>query len=170
MARPRLLSVATLTALVVLLVVGAVVGWHSLTAPVDPEDPEPTPSASGCVREFAKGDRVAASRVRVSVYNAGNRTGLAATVRNRLEARGFLPGEARNAPARYRDVRVVRVLAPSVRDPAARLVALQFGQKTFVQRTGVELGPGVEVVVGNNFVGLVDAPRELTATRPGSGC
>jgi hypothetical protein len=62
------------------------------------------------------------------------------------------------------------VVAPSRNDPAAQLVARQFGRQTVVQPSLEDLGPGVDVVVGDSFVGLVKAPRRLKAETAGSGC
>jgi LytR cell envelope-related transcriptional attenuator len=163
----RTLTAITLTVLVALLVVGAYVGWRALLAPLD-DKTEATPRAEdGCA--VARGDRVRTRDVTVSVYNAGTRAGLAGQTQDELAARGFIPGDIGNAPDDLASVRVVRVLAETRRDPAAKLVALQFGKRTKVQAEP-DLGPGVEVVVGDRFKGLVKAPRNIRADAPGSGC
>ena len=168
----RALTAITLVVLVVLLVVAGLVGWRAISGPVD-ETPEADatgkPDAS-CDPGLKKGDLVRTREVTVSVYNAGSRAGLAAQTQDELKARKFIPGEIANAPAGYSGVRFVRVLAPSVDDPAARLVALQFGRHTLIQATDTDLGPGVDVIVGNEFVGLVKAPEQVKATASGSGC
>jgi hypothetical protein len=156
--------------LVALLVVGGVVGWRALFSPLPEEEPEagePTPT---CDPGLTAGDRVRTRDVTVSVFNAGTRSGLAGDTRRRLVARGFLPGDVGNAPGTLSDVGFVRVLAPRKDDPAARLVALQFGRGTLVAVTAEDLGPGVDVVVGDRFPGLVKAPRRITARADGSGC
>jgi hypothetical protein len=160
----------TLTALVGLLVLGVVLGWRALSSPVEEAGPAAKASASACVKGVDKGDRVKSRQVTVSVYNAGSRTGLAAETLDRLVARGFIGGDVGNAPARLSEVRFVRVLAPTGRDPAARLVALQFGPRTYVEPTRTDLGPGVDVIVGDDFHGVVTAPRSLVARAEGSGC
>ena len=160
----------TITGLIVLLVVGVVVGWRTLTAPIEDGTPTaqgPTPS---CDTGLSKGDRVRSSQATVSIYNAGTRPGLAAETLDALVDRGFLAGDIGNAPDRYSEVRFVRVLAPTSTDPAARLVALQFGARTYIEATRADLGPGVDVIVGNDFRGLVKASRSLVAQRAGSGC
>jgi hypothetical protein len=168
----RALSAATLTVLVVLLAVGAVIGWKSLTAPFNgTQSSATTPTKKpSCDPRLTKGAPVRTSDVTVSVYNAGTRTGLAGQTQQQLVARGFIPGDVGNAPGNLGGVRFVRILAPSQTDPAARLVALQFGRHTFVQRSSQNLGPGVQVVVGDRFVGLVRAPRSIKAHASGSGC
>jgi len=157
-----------------ILVVGAVVGFRSLFAPLpgasDEEPQDAPPVAAECKKKIRAGKPVRSSQVTVSVFNASNRSGLAGVTREQLAERGFLPGEVGNAPAAY-EVQFVRVLAPTSDDPAARLVALQFGPDTYVQVTDDDLGPGVDVVVGTDFPGLADgAPQQITAPAAGSGC
>jgi hypothetical protein len=160
----------TLVVLVGILVVGAYVGWQRLSAPVD-ENPAPTKAVGPrCDAGVHKGDVVRPRDVTVSVYNAGDRNGLAGQTMSELEARGFIAGEVGNAPADLASVDWVRVLARSKEDPAARLVALQFGKQTLVQPVKQDLGPGVEVIVGDKFLGLVKAPTEIKAQASGSGC
>ena len=171
MSRRTAISAVTLTVLVALLVVGAVVGWRALVSPSESSD-QPTAATrrSGCDARVTRGDLVTPRKVRVSVYNAGSRSGLAGETLSSLADRGFRRGRVGNAPSAYSTVRFVRVLAPTAKDPAARLVALQFGRSTFVDRVKRNLGPGVEVVVGDGFLGLTRAPGRLRATAPGSGC
>jgi hypothetical protein len=153
-----------------ILALGAVVGWRAVSAPV-PGATEATPSAGpSCRRGLSAGDVVRTGDVTVSVFNAGNRSGLADQTLSELTARGFISGEVGNAPGDVGDVRFVRVLAPSRNDPAAQLVARQFGPQTLVQPTKEDLGPGVDVIVGDRFAGLVKAPRRLKAQHAGSGC
>jgi hypothetical protein len=166
----RALTAVTMTVLVALLVVAGLVGWNTLSSSDDT-------SASGhqgrhkrCAAGLEKGDVVHSSEVRVSVYNAGTRDGLAGRVQDKLAAREFLRGAVSNAPAGFGGVQSVRVLARKANDPAARLVARQFGPRTVVQPTRNDLGPGVDVVIGNQFSGLVDAPQQVRATASGSGC
>jgi hypothetical protein len=163
------LTAVTLTVLVALLAVGAFVGWRALFSPLPDETGTAAGSEDGCADGVARGDRVRTRDVTVSVYNAGTRSGLAGQTQDELVARGFIPGDIGNAPDDLAIVRFVRVLAETRKDPAARLVALQFGKGTVVQAAD-DLGPGVEVVVGDRFKGLVKAPRKIRADAPGSGC
>jgi hypothetical protein len=164
----RLLTTATMVVLLGLLVVGALVGWRALSAPADGSgEADDTPR---CAEGVQRGERLASREVTVSVFNAGNRSGLAGQTLEGLVSRGFLAGEVGNAPGSLAGVRVVRILAPNREDPAARLVAAQFGPNTFVQQSDEDLGPGVDVVVGDEYVGMVKAPRSIKAQAPGSGC
>lgn len=163
----RLMTTVTMIVLLGLVATGALVGWRSLTMPSASEGEEDAPA---CAEGIERGERLASREVTVSVFNAGDRAGLAGSTLGELTSRGFLEGEAGNAPGSLANVSNVRVLAPNRRDPAARLVARQFGRDTFIQATDQNLGPGVDVVVGDDFEGLVKAPRRITARAPGSGC
>ena len=163
----RALSAVTLLVLCGILALFVVVGWRSLTASGPWDDAGPT--SADCVEGLSKGDLVRTTDVTVSVYNAGTRSGLAGRTQEELLARGFLPGELGNAPDDVSNVRRVAVLAASANDPAAMLVARQFGKGTKV-RKHEDVGSGVEVVVGDRFRGLADAPRRMRAQADGSGC
>ena len=169
----RTLTAITLMVLTGLLVVGAIVGVRTLFAPLpgsDEEEELDAPAvAASCEDDIRAGKRVRSKDVTVSVFNAGSQGGLAERTRSQLEERGFLPGDVGNAPDGL-EVQFVRVLAPTRQDPAARLVARQFGTKTFIQVTDENYGPGVDVVVGSDFAGLVDAPKRMRAKVDGSGC
>lgn len=160
----RLLTTVTMVVLLGLLAAGAVVGWRALSAPAGSDD-DPQ-----CEEGVERGERLTSKEVTVSVFNAGNRSGLAGQTMEGLVARGFIEGDVGNAPGELARVRVVRVLAPNRKDPAARLVARQFGPKTFIQQSDQDLGPGVDVVVGDEYVGMVKARRAITARTAGSGC
>ena len=168
----RALTATTMTVLVALLVVAGLYGWRAISSPEDNDKTttQKQKSGKGCDDGLKKGDIVKSSAVTVSVFNAGSRSGLAADTLGQLTDRRFIRGDIGNAPSGFSGVRFVRVLAPTVDDPAARLVALQFGRHTLVQKTKSDLGAGVDVVVGNEYVGLVKAPNQIKATARGSGC
>lgn len=160
----------TIIVLIGLLAAGAYIGWRSLAAPLPGDDEPKRAERPRCNDGVARGDVVTPGDVTVSVYNAGSRSGLADQTRSELAARGFIPGDVGNAPTDLEGVRFVRVLAPNEKSPTARLVALQFGANTLVQPVKEDLGPGVEVIVGDDFDGLVDAPSKVKARRGGTGC
>ena len=155
----RLSTALTLTALVVVLVIGAIVGLKTLFAPIS-DDTDGGPAPVCTPTQVAAGKRIQAKDVTVSVFNAGNRSGLASQTLDALASRGFEAGDAGNAPDGTR-VRSVQVWTTEEDDDAARLVARQFGRKTAV-RLGDDLGVGVDVIVGSAFKGLVDdAPTSI---------
>jgi LytR cell envelope-related transcriptional attenuator len=167
----KAVAAVTMVVLVGLLVAGAWYGWQQMSAPVPGSDePQRRAAKPRCEDGVARGDLVRPADVTVSVYNAGSRSGLADQTLSELAARGFIRGDVGNAPANLEVVQFVRVLAPTKDDPTAKLVALQFGPNTMVQQVGVDLGPGIEVVVGDNFSGLVKAPTQIKAARATAGC
>jgi hypothetical protein len=168
--RRHLLTGVTLLILLALVGAGGYYGYRTLFAPVGDDATGRSRGGRNCEAGLRKGETVRTRDVTVSVLNAGTRSGLAGQVQERLVGRGFIAGTADNAPE-DQQVRFVRVLAPSSKDPAARLVAAQFGPRTYIQSTRVDLGPGVDVILGDHFKGLVPgAPRRLRATTAGTGC
>ena len=122
--RRHLLTAVTLLVLVGLVGLGGYYGYRAVFSPVEDDDVTATPA--GCEDGLAKGETVRTRDVTVTVLNAGSRSGLAGQVQERLVRRGFLAGATDNAPDGTA-VRFVPVLAPSRKDPAARLVAVHFG-------------------------------------------
>lgn len=147
-----------------LLVSGAFWGWRQLTAPLAEETTTAGPTNECTVRKVRSGKRVKSTQVQVSVFNAGTRGGLADTTLARFTERGFVAGETGNAPVRL-DVERAQVNARRSDDAAARLVARQFGPRVRVQVSRRDLGPGVDVVVGNAFRGLASAPPAVRLDR-----
>ena len=168
--RRHLLTGVTLLVLIGLVGFGGYYGYRALFSPVGDDAVTASPGGRRCEAGLRKGETVRPRDVTVTVLNAGDRSGLASQVQEQLVGRGFLAGTTDNAPDGT-SVRFVRVLAPTQKDPAARLVALQFGERTYIQRSRDDLGPGVDVVVGDRFRGLErGAPRRLRASVAGSGC
>lgn len=164
----RVTTAVTMTVLFVVLVAMAVLGFSKLTAPL----PE-TGSASGSdctgaekeVQTFLK-----RKEVQVSVFNAGSKKGQASRALEKIEEAGFRAGNAGNAPGSA-DVRRALVWTTEENDPAAQLVAKALGKRTQVEVTRTDLGPGVDVLVGNRFQGLdPDAPKRVKLDQPVQTC
>lgn len=168
---PRHVTTAvTMFVLVGLLVLGAVWGWRSLFAELPVTDvvaEEPTPTC--VVKTVDAGEKIRSEQIRVSVFNAGGRSGLAGRTLDALMERGFLPGDVGNAPSDVK-VRKVAVWSTEENDAEARLVARQFGPKVKVRFSDEDLGAGVDVIVGNDFNRLAKAPRSLTIKNPVEVC
>lgn len=157
----------TLLVLVVIVVAAAAYGVQQALAPVGGDDSE---QSTAChPRTLSKGQRIRARQIVVSVFNAGSRSGLADTTLARLSNRGFRAGSSGNAPEGT-SVRVVQVWTTQQDDLAARLVARQFGAKTPVRVVSTDLGPGIDVVVGNGLQRLVKASTVLAVTKSASAC
>jgi hypothetical protein len=167
MADRRITTAVTMTFLVGLLVAGLVVGTRWLFAPIE-DDTEAAPGSDCTPQKVGAGKPLRTQEVTVSVFNAGERSGLASETLDQLGNRGFRLGDTGNAPETA-NVKFVQVWTTDRRDPAARLVALQFGKKTAIRR-GEDLGPGVDVIVGNRFKGLVKAPKSIRVRQPAEVC
>lgn len=169
MSRRHLTTALTLAVLAGLIAVGAVVGWNTLTASF-PTSLSPSPARPACTNRLVDaGKPLRSSDVTVSVFNAGSRPGLAERTLSALTTRGFQPGQVGNAPSGA-PVRTAQVWTTTKGDAESRLVALQFGRQTKVHLTNVDLGPGVDVLVGDNFHGLAKAPQVLKVSKPEKVC
>jgi hypothetical protein len=160
----------TLVVLCGLVVAGAVLGVNFLFAKApNPAQLVETPTPTSTCVAAPRGTRLSSTKVEVSVFNAGSRAGLADHTLTALSRRGFQTGEVGNAPAHVH-VRRVQVWTTRSGDPAARLVARQFGRHVQVTVTQHTLGAGINVVVGNRFHGLVHAPRSIKLRHPERVC
>lgn len=163
----RVTTTITMLALVLVLGVMAVWGFKEATKPVRTS---PSGEASCSKAETSVRKVLARQDIQVSVYNASTRKGLATQVLARFEALGFDPGEAGNAPG---SVKVVasQVMTNQADDQAAQLVAKTLGKGTQVVRTDDEMGPGVDVIVGQSFRRLNPAaPRTVRLAKPQQSC
>ena len=168
MHRRHLTTGITLLVLIGILAAGAWIGTRSLFAPLPDEDAaDPAPACA--TKSLRKGQRLTTRQVLVSVYNAGTRAGLADETMGALTNRGFDKGNVGNAPA-GNGVKVAQIWTTTRRDAAARLVAQQFGPAIKVKLKKVDLGPGVDVVVGNDFRRLAAAKRTVVVERAQSAC
>lgn len=150
-------SALTLTTLGALLVGGTVWGYQSLTAEL-PKVNDPPP----CSEWTAKaGSKLYPDQVTVSVYNAGTRGGLAGRTLQALGDQGFAEGEQNNLDRDDKTkVKTVQIWASSPDDPAAGLVASYLGDDVeIVERVGDV--PGILVLVGDGFGGVVDGRKQI---------
>lgn len=169
MGRREITATVTMLVLIGLLVLGAVWGWRALFAEVPGNVTAVEPSPTCTDETIAAGGKIRADQVRVSVYNGGTRSGLAGETLEALMDRGFLAGDTANAPSDV-DVARVEVWSTVERDPRAQLVARQFGRKVRVRFSDEDLGPGIDVIIGDRFDRLAKAPRALTVRREQEIC
>jgi hypothetical protein len=163
----KLTTGITLVVLVFVLGGMAVWGVKAALAPL----PGKSSSGNSCsqtekeVKQYLK-----RADVQVSVFNAGTRSGLAGQTLDQIEGAGFVAGNAGNAP-RSAQVRRAVVWTTQADDSSARLVALALGRGTRVEVTRTDLGPGVDVLVGNKFQGLdKKAPKQIKLPKPVETC
>lgn len=154
---PRLRSALTLGVLALLLVAGAAWGVSALTQPLPAPDLAVEEPPVCVDRTVEAGSTIGPGDVVVSVFNGGTTAGLAGRTLTRLASRGFVIGESGNAGER---VQRVQIWAEQLPDPAVRLVRSHLGGRVrVVEREG--LGPGVTVVVGDDFGRLGDGRRQV---------
>ena len=158
-------SAVTLMVLVGFLIGAVFYGYQQLTAPLPPLTVEPEQECT----TVEQGSQLASESVTVSVYNASDRSGFASKTLTRLERRGFRPGSVGNAPSGT-SVERVEVWTQDAGDPAAQLVARQFGKRTEVVEKVEPLGPGPDVVVGPKARKLKKAPRSIEVNETRTEC
>ncbi|MGD9958592.1 LytR C-terminal domain-containing protein [Nocardioides sp.] len=168
---PRLRTATTLVVLSILMLLGLVWGWSQLIAPLPSLTGDtPTPEAVCTVTTLTKGTKLRASDVTVSVYNAGVTDGLANRTIKQFGARGFSPGDSGNAPATAKVDRV-QVWAPDRANPAVQLVLRHLGPGVKVTAsTGEPLGPGIVVVVGDDFTRVLKGPQAINVRADAEVC
>jgi hypothetical protein len=167
-SRRKLTTGITLLVLLVVLGVMAVYGFKSALAPLPSGPSAAKPTCSDTERQVKNFLR--RKDVQVSVYNAGSRNGLASQTLDKLEVAGFAGGNAGNAPGTA-DVRRAAVWTTQPNDTSARLVALALGPRTPIEVTETDLGPGIDVIVGNKFKGLnKKAPERIRLPRAVETC
>lgn len=137
----------TLAVLAGLLVVGGLWGWSSFSSPFPHHS---TGSTGPCSKvHVAKGTRISASQLLVSVFNAGGRSGLADNTSAALTNQGFGVGTVGNAP-KGTAVPFAQIWSNKPNDPGVRLVASRLGPLAHVVPKHLK-APGVVVVVGRLF-------------------
>lgn len=160
---PRYTAPLSLAGGVLAVLVMALWGMNALTAPFG--DDEDTSSSATC--GTTTHHTLKRSDVTVSVYNAGKRQGRAGATLDLLEEAGFNPGAVGNAP-QGTEVRVAVVRTTRAVHPDATLVARALGANVPVVVTDVDLGPGVDVMIGDKFTRLnPKAPRSVRVPSTG---
>ncbi|CUR60662.1 conserved exported hypothetical protein [metagenome] len=168
---PKLRTITTLVVLSILLLLGLVWGWTSLTEPLpDLSGDEPTPTAACSVRTLEKGSRLSVGQVTVSVFNAGVTDGLATRTIEQFSKRGFTAAEKGNAPGTA-NVERVQVWADDRANPAVQLVLRHLGPGVKVSPPrGEPLGEGVVVVVGDDFDKVQVGPKAIQVRKAAEVC
>jgi hypothetical protein len=153
-------ALVTLAVLGVLVLLGTTWGWSALTSPL----PHSVQQEVCVDTTLQPGDRVSAPKVTVSVFNGSNRVGLAESTLSEFEDQGFGPGEVGNAP-KGTQVFYAQVWSRSRHNPAVQLVLSRLGPHARVAAKA-SLGPGITVVVGQQFTKLVVGKSSVKVTQP----
>lgn len=154
---------ATLTVLLVLLVIAGVWGWHNATKPF----PHRAHAQACAATVVHKGQRISPVDVTVSVLNASNRDGLADRTLNDLEKHHFGAGNTGNAP-RHAKVTNAQIWTEDPHNPAVRLVASWLPHATVVKRNSG--ATGITVVVGEGFTKVRGGKSSLRVNHDATIC
>ena len=154
--------VAAVAVTLLLLVTLAVLAWQSTRGDDDPDvSAKPEPS---CPTPSTPPPALAPAQVRVNVYNATDRRGLAAKVAGQLERRGFDVRKVDNDPLGRTVTGAAEVRHGDRGAAAARTVAAQVGEVVAVPDG--RAGASVDLVVGTGFTALVPPGEAAAALSP----
>jgi len=163
--KAHLKTILTLGTLTVLVLLGVTWGWSAMTSPF----PQGAAATRICVQTTVQaGERVAAPKVTVSVYNASDRLGLADRTMAQFEAQGFGAGKVANAP-QGSNVNYAQVWTHDPQNPAVQLVISRLGPKAHIADKDPQ-GPGVTVMVGAGFEALVPGKASVKVTEQSEIC
>jgi hypothetical protein len=157
-------TVLTLAVLAVLVLIGIAWGWKSMSTPF----PHQATPKDCYTTQLQPGDRVSPPKVTVSVYNASDKVGLAGRTMSALEAQGFDAGKVGNAP-KETAVLYAQIWTDDRHNPAVRLVASRLGPRAHIIEHAPR-GTGVTVMVGPQFVKLVQGKQSVKVTEPTTIC
>jgi LytR cell envelope-related transcriptional attenuator len=156
----------TVKTLVALLLIGALAagGWYYLLRD-DGTTTAATPAPKrSCPAPTAAPSALPATQVKVNVFNATERRGLAATVATQLRKRGFQVAKVSNDPAKRAVTGVAEVRASTAGAGAARTVGAQvYG---FVTVPDQRRDASVDLVIGVAFKALRTPAQASTALQP----
>ena len=133
----------TLLVLLGVLAYGAWWGYTNVLKPLPP------PAADPCVETSVAKGRLTANQVTVSVYNGGNRRGLAGDVGRSLRERGFRVQRTTNTQEK---VGATVVIGASAKNPEVLLVTGFF--RGAVIKTDKRKDRSVDVLVGDRYGGF----------------
>jgi hypothetical protein len=152
----------TLLVLLGVLLGAGYYGYRTVISPNTDDNNKSSGPTATCTkhRVFHRGQKILSKDILVNVYNAGSIANLATDTLAGLHDNGFLRGVAANAPSGISATNV-SILTRQARLPQARLVAQQFKGHVVI-RQAHPLAAGIDVVVGDDFQGMMDhAARSL---------
>lgn len=160
----RLRTLAVLSFLGMLLVVGVTFGFAQVAKPFPQREDAPI-----CVdTEFAVGDILRPAAITVSVLNGGERDGLASSTAEDLEEQGFARGQLSNAPSDS-TVASAEIWTSDRQNPVVQLVRSYLGGRVkIVDRAAPSVG--INIVVGDQFPGVRQGREEIAVQQSGSVC
>jgi hypothetical protein len=151
----------TLLVLLAVLCYGAWWGWTNVIRQVPPTPPVP------CVTQKVPKGQLRSSQVTVSVYNGGDKRGLAGDVARSLRERGFKIQQTTNTGERVQKTVIVGAKA---KNPEVLLV------KAFFKDAVVRVDPQnksdgtVDVLVGNRYAGFNKKAKKTLTVKTATVC
>lgn len=147
---------------VALVTLAAVAGasWLAWSASADGDRRSDTRATPSCPTPSPAPAAVPAGQIKVNVYNATDRRGLAARVAGELKRRGFRIGKVDNDPLGRTVTAAAEVRHSSAGARAARTVTAQVGDVVAVPDE--RQNATVDLVLGAGFVRL-QAPQQVAA-------
>ena len=145
----RLRAQLTLAAAAVVFLGSTAYGVKLVTAPADTTASGPTCDP----RTVKAGEDVTPNLIKVNVFNASQRSGLANRVNIDLQRRGFLGGKIGNDTGGIATKRIT-IITSDPKSPQVKLVADQFKDKVRYAAPKSKLAGGVTLVVGDDYAGL----------------
>jgi hypothetical protein len=133
----------TLLILLGVLCYGAYWGYTNILKPIPPTPPTP------CVAQRVTGGQLKSSQVTISVYNGGDRKGLAGDVGRAMRDRGFRVTRTTNTAEKIQQTVIV---GADARNPEVQLVKGFFKNATV--RSDKRADHSVDVLVGNKYGGF----------------
>ena len=151
----------TLLVLLGVLAYGAYWGYSNVIKPIPPAPPQP------CVEQPVRNKQLAASQVTVSVYNGGDRRGLAGDVGRALRERGFKVQSTANTGEK---VSKTVIVGAGPKEPEVLLVKAFFKDSTFRADPKKRAERTVDVLVGNRYGGFNTKAKTTIAVKTPTVC
>lgn len=149
----------TLLILLGVLLYGAWWGYHNVIAPLPPPAPDP------CVTQKVPKGQLKSSQVTVSVYNGGDRKGLAADVGRSLRGKGFKVLRTSNTEE---NVQKTVIIGADAKSPEVLFIKSFF--KDSVVRSDKRVDHSVDVLVGNKYAGFNKGGRTTYEVKSSTVC
>ena len=149
----------TLVVLLAVLCYGAWWGWNNVIQKVPPAPPTP------CVPQKVAKGKLRTSQVTVSVYNGGDKRGLAGDVARSMRSRGFKIQQTTNTGEKIQKTVIVGAASGN---PEVLLVKRFF--KDAVVRADKRPDHTVDVLVGNRYAGFNKSGKKTLAVKTSTVC
>lgn len=149
----------TMLVLLAVLCYGAWWGYSNVIREVPPAPPAP------CVEQELPKNRLKSSQVTVSVYNGGDKRGLAGDVGRALRERGFRVQTTTNTLQR---VRKTVIVGASKKNPEVLLVKSFF--KDAEVKADKRVDGSVDVLVGNRYGGFNKKAKTTYTVKSAKAC